>query len=136
MNKKIRKKDIYKKWYSYTPKKTTIRQHFIHISLKNALKRPQIEQELSYIDGSDVKRTITGQFDISSNFENELSFSQFNLVAQLCPTLCDPWDCSMPGFPVHHQLPKLAKTQAHWISDAIQPSHPLSSPSPPTFNLS
>ena len=45
-------------------------------------------------------------------------------------------DCSMPGFPVHHQLPKLAQTHVHQVSDAIQPSHPLSSPSPPTFNLS
>ena len=54
-------------------------------------------------------------------------------VAQLCPTLCDPMDCSTPGFPVHHQL--LEFTQTH-VGDAIQPSHPLSSPSPPTFNLS
>ena len=45
-------------------------------------------------------------------------------------------ECSMPGFPVHHQLPKLARTHVHWISDAIQPSHPLSSHSPPAFNLS
>ena len=45
-------------------------------------------------------------------------------------------DCSMPGFPVHHQLPELAQTHVHWVSDAIQPSHPLSSPSPPAFNLS
>ena len=58
------------------------------------------------------------------------------LVAQSCPTLCDPMDCSTPGFPVHHQLPELTQTHVHWVSDAIQPSHPLSSPSPPTFNLS
>ena len=45
-------------------------------------------------------------------------------------------DCSMPGFPVHHQLPELTQTYVHRISDAIQPSHPLSSPSPPAFNLS
>ena len=45
-------------------------------------------------------------------------------------------DCSMPGFPVHHQLPELAQTPVHWVGDAIQPSHPLSSPSPPAFNLS
>ena len=49
--------------------------------------------------------------------------------------LCDPMDCSTPGLPVHHQLPELTQTQVHWVSDAIQPSHPLSSPSPPTFNL-
>ena len=57
-------------------------------------------------------------------------------VAQSCPTLCDPTDCSTPGFPVHHQLPELAQTHVHQVGDAIQPSHPLSSPSPPTFILS
>jgi len=57
-------------------------------------------------------------------------------VAQLCLTLCDPMDCSMPGFPVNHQLPELVQTHAHWVSDAIQPAHPLSPPSPPAFNLS
>ena len=49
-------------------------------------------------------------------------------VAQLCPTLCDPMDCSMPGFPVPHHLPELAQTHVHWVGDAIQPSCPLSSP--------
>ena len=49
---------------------------------------------------------------------------------------CDPMDCTTPGFLVHHQLPELAQTHVHWVSDAIQPSHPLSSPSPPAFNLS
>ena len=52
---------------------------------------------------------------------------QFTSVAQSCPTLCDPTDCSMPGLPVHHQLPELAKTHVHWAGDAIQPSHPLCS---------
>ena len=66
-----------------------------------------------------------------------LSFSsvQFSSVTQLCPTLCDCINCSMPGFPVHHQLPKLAQTHVHWFGEAIQPSHPLLSPSPPAFNL-
>ena len=57
-------------------------------------------------------------------------------VAQLCLTLCDPMECSMPGLHVHHQLPEFTQTHAHWVGDAIQPSHPLSSPSSPTFNLS
>ena len=57
-------------------------------------------------------------------------------VAQSCPTLCNPMDCSTPGFPVHHQLWELTQTHVHWVSDAIQPSHPLSSPSPPAFSLS
>ena len=57
-------------------------------------------------------------------------------VTQSCPTLCDPMDCSTPGSPVHHQLLELAQTHVHRVRDAIQPSHPLSSPSPPAFNLS
>ena len=57
-------------------------------------------------------------------------------VTQLCLILCDPMDCSMPGFPVHHQLPELAHTHVHLVGDAIHPSNPLSSPSPPAFNLS
>ena len=61
---------------------------------------------------------------------------QFSSVTQLCPTLCDPMDCSTPGFPVHCKLPELAQTHVYWVSDAIQPSHPLSSPSPPAFYLS
>ena len=60
----------------------------------------------------------------------------FSSVAHLCPTLCDPMDCSTPGLPVHHQLSELAQTHVHRVGDAIQPSHPLSSPSPPAFNLS
>ena len=61
---------------------------------------------------------------------------QFGSVTQSCPTLCDPMNCSTPGLPVHHQLPEFNKTHVHGVSDAIQPSHPLSSPSPPALNLS
>ena len=53
---------------------------------------------------------------------------QFSSVAQSCPVLCNPMDFSMPGFPVHHQLPELTQSHVHWIGDAAQPSHPLSSP--------
>ena len=63
-------------------------------------------------------------------------YVQFSSVAQSCPTLSNPMDCSMSGFPVHHQPPELAQTHVHWVSNAIQPSHPLSSPSPPAINLS
>ena len=63
-------------------------------------------------------------------------YIQFSSVAQLCPTLCDPIDCSTPGVPIHHQLPEPTQTHVHHIGDIIQLSHPLSSPSPPTFNLS
>ena len=61
---------------------------------------------------------------------------QFSSVAQLCPTLCDPMNCSTPGLPVHHQLLDFTQTHVHRVSDAIQPSHPLSSPSPSAPNPS
>ena len=61
---------------------------------------------------------------------------QFSSIAQLCLTLCDPMDCSTPGLPVHHQLLEFTQTHVHWVGDAIQQSHPLSSPSPPAFHLS
>ena len=59
----------------------------------------------------------------------------FSSVIQSCPTLCNPMDCSMPGFPVHHQLPELTQIHIPQVSDAIQTSHPLLSPSLPAFNL-
>ena len=68
-------------------------------------------------------------------FHDEL-WPGFSSVTQLCLTLCCPMDCSTPGLPVHHQLPELTQTHVLWVGDAIQPSHPLSSPSPPAFNLS
>ena len=74
-------------------------------------------------------RNARDRFDHFSSF-------QFSTVAQSCPTLCNPMDCNTPGLPVHHQLPDFTQTHVHWVSDAIQPSHPLSSPSLPAFNLS
>ena len=62
--------------------------------------------------------------------------AQIRSVAQSCPTLCDPMNRSTPGLPVHHQLPEFTQTHVHRVSDAIQPSHPLSSPSPPAPNPS
>ena len=61
---------------------------------------------------------------------------QFSSVTQSCLTLCDPMNHSTPGLPVHHQLPKFTQTHVHLVGDAIQPSHPLSSPSPPAPNPS
>ena len=61
---------------------------------------------------------------------------QFSSVAQSCPTLCNPMNHSTPGLPVHHQLPEFTQTHVQQVSDAIQPSHPLSSPSPPAPNPS
>ena len=77
----------------------------------------------------------------NSNF-SIMSFGTFikdnyllKAVAQSCLTPCDPMDCSTPGLPIHHQLPEFTQTHVHRADDAIQPSHSLSSPSPPAFNL-
>ena len=80
---------------------------------------------------------VTRKFACDSwNFETLIFLEMFSLFTQLCPTLCNPIDCSTPGFLVHHQLPEPTQTHVHHVGDAIQPSHPLSSPSPPSFNLS
>ena len=84
---------------------------------------------LSLLCGS----TLTSVCDYWKN--HSFDSVQFGLVAQLCPILCNLVDCSMSGFPVHHQLPEFAQARVHQVSDAIQPSHPWSSPSP-AFNLS
>ena len=65
-----------------------------------------------------------------------MKWVQFSSVAVLCPTLCNPMDCSMPGLPVHHQLPDFTQTHVRRVGGAIQPSHPLSSPSSLAFNIS
>ena len=83
-----------------------------------------------------VSENIMSKITLNS-FLNFLWYSvQFSSVAQLCPTLCDPMNRSTPGLPVHYQLPEFTQTHIHRVSDAIQPSHPLSSPSPPASNPS
>ena len=72
----------------------------------------------------------------STEFCQMFFLHQFSSVTQSCPTLCDPMNRSTPGLPVHHQLPELTQTHVHRVSDAIQPSHPLLSPSPPAPNPS
>ena len=69
-------------------------------------------------------------------FHTAISSVQFSSVIQSCQTLCDPMNHSTPGLPVHHKLPEFTQTHVHWLGDAIQPSHPLSSPSPSAFDLS
>ena len=71
-----------------------------------------------------------------SNLNMNQPSVQFSSVAQSCLTLCNTMNRSMPGLPVHHQLLELTQMHVHWVSDAIQPSHPPSSPSPPALNLS
>ena len=78
-----------------------------------------VSEEMSYLQVGNVKA---------------FSSVQFSSVAQSCLTLCDPMNHSIPGLPVHHQLPESTQTHVHQVDDAIQPSHPLSSPSPPDFN--
>ena len=80
-------------------------------------------------------------FPVFQFIKKEISASilaqvQFRSVTQLGPTLYDRINCSMPGLPVYHQLPESTQTHVHWVGDAIQPSHPLLSPSPPALNLS
>ena len=67
---------------------------------------------------------------------SKFSSVQFSSITQSCPTLCDPMNRSMPGLPVHQHLLEITQTHVHWVSDTIQPSHPLSSPSPPAPNPS
>ena len=74
--------------------------------------------------------------EINPRTYGHLIFGKFSSVAQSCPTLCDPTNRSTPGLPVHHQLPEFTQTHVHQVSDAIQPSHPLSTPSPPAPNPS
>ena len=81
--------------------------------------------------------TCSQSFHVFHDLDSFEEYSvQFSSLALSCLTLCDPMDCSLPNFPVHHQLLELTQTLVHWVGDAIQPSHPLSSPSLPTFNLS
>ena len=77
-----------------------------------------------------------GVTDDKLTSRNGLYTIQFSSVAQSCPNLCDPMNCSTPGPPVHHHLPEFTQTHVHRVSDAIQPSHPLLSPSPPAPNPS
>ena len=84
-----------------------------------------------------VVKRVGQSLKLSSEFYSaSFCVFQFSSDTQSCLTLCNPVDCRMPGFPDHHQLLDPTQIYVHWVSDAIQPSHPLSSPSPPTFNLS
>ena len=88
--------------------------------------------------GSVPQLMFVGYRQISKILWIGVKFSsiQFSSVAQLCLTLCNPMNRSTPGLPVYHQLPEFTQTQVHWVGDAIGPSHPLLSPSPPTPNPS
>ena len=84
----------------------------------------------------EIKRDLLLGRKAMTNLDSVWSYVQFSSVAQSCPTLCNPMKCSMPGLPVHHQLPESTQTHVHRVGDAIQPFHSLSSPSPPAVNVS
>ena len=95
---------------------------------------PWGHEELDTAEGLNSNNNIIDlQHYVSSRCATSIQFSS---VPQSCPTLCDPMNCSTPGHPVHHQLLEFTQTHVHQVSDAIQPSHPLSSPSPPAPNPS
>ena len=101
-----------------------------------------MKSSVSWIDFVKFTPPASGRTGINSLFSDSQlnvllkSSVQFSSVAQSCPTLQDPMNRSTPGFPVHHQLPEFTQTHVQRVSDAIQPSHPLSSPSPPAPNPS
>ena len=82
-----------------------------------------------------MKQSILKSCELKTH-EISTSVSSVQLLAQSCPTLCDPMNRNTPGLPVHHQLPEFTQTHVHWVNDAIQPSHPLPSPSPSAPNPS
>ena len=93
-------------------------------------RRRRGRPRMRWLDG------ITDSTDASLSELREWVIVQFSSVAQSCPTLCDPMNRSTPGLPVHHQLPEFTQTRVRRVGDVIQPSHPLSSPSPPAPNPS
>ena len=95
------------------------------------------ELECQELNGNFVTKRDTGVNEGESWKESNLCIYYLVELCQFSsPSLCDPMDCHTPGFPVHHQCLALTQTHVHWVDDVIQLSHPLSSPSPPTFNLS
>ena len=101
------------------------------------VKKQQLEQDMEQQTCSKLgKEYIKAVYYHPAYISYMQSSVQFSSVAQSCPTLCDPMNCSTPGLPVHHKLPEFTQTHAHRVGDAIQPSHPLSSPSPPAPNPS
>ena len=90
---------------------------------------------LTYKTTRESEKKLGWQRDNSGEKKKKIDTRISVQLSQSCPTLCNPMDCSMPGFPFHHQLPELTQTHVHWVGGAIQPSHPQLSLSPPAFNL-
>ena len=96
-------------------------------------KRIRTKAEINKIEN---RQSIENINKARSCFLEKIQVNQIRSIAQSCPTLCDPMNRSTPGLPVQHQLLEFTETHVHQVSDAIQPSHPLLSPSPPTSNPS
>ena len=103
-----------------------------------------MEKNTNFLRWLEITYTKLGQYYLKivgfikqwlSSILRSIVSVQFSSVTQSCPTLCDPIERSTPGLPVYHQLPELIQIHVHWVGDAIQTSHPLSSPSPPSLNL-
>ena len=99
-------------------------------------KHPAREGGLAHMAEEETKAQSSNLPKSTPRWSWDWSSAQFSSVTQSCPTLCNPMNRSMPGLPVHHQLPEFTQTHVHRVGDAIQPSHPLSSPSPSAPNPS
>ena len=101
-----------------------------------------VERNVNNLRNADVTNLMAESKEVKNLLmkvkeeSEKVGFSQFSTVTQSCPTLCDPMNRSMPGLPVHHQLLEFTQSHINRVSEAIQPSHPLSSPSPPAPNPS
>ena len=110
------------------------RDHWRNNSRKNEEMEPKQKQcqAVDVIGDKSKVRCFKEQYcigiwNVKSTNQSKFSSLQFSSVTQSCPTLCDPMNCSMPGLPVHHQLPEFTQTHVHWVSDAIQPSKQIGS---------
>ena len=123
--------------------KTTMRCHFISVRMaiiKISANNKCWGGQLFIFWAPKSLQTVTAAMRLKGTccLEGKLwqTSVQFSSVAQSYPILCNLMNYRTPGLPVHHQLPEFTQTHVHWVGDAIQPSHPLLSPSPPAFNLS
>ena len=120
-------------------KNTPLRKQKEKLQTGNSFTNHISDKKISIVCTQNILRTLLAQQHRKTTqlytgqriFNTSLKKIQFSSVAQLCPTLCNPMNRSTPGLPVHHQLPEFTQTHIHRVSDAIQTSHPLSSPCPP-----
>ena len=121
---------------SHLPMQETQLHHSYWAHVLQVLKPMHLESMLHNKRSHLNEKPTRSNTDRASHKWMRYNTHQLSSVTQSCPTLCDPKDWNTPGLPVHHQLPEFTQTHVHWVSDATQPSHPLSSPSLPAVNLS